>query len=83
MQSRILGSDPIKTLKEIAEEQRFKLEFTELEQCGNDLKTYLIAVSSGNQPITVLMGSAESKTQAKKAAADNFLEMLRLILNAK
>lgn len=82
-QPRLLGGDPIKLLKEISEEQKFKLDFTELDQGNNDSKTCLIAVSTGNKPITVLMGSAESKTQAKKVAAESFLDMLRSILISK
>lgn len=76
-------ADPMKVLKEIAEEQKFKLEFKELVDDRNaDKKSYLIAVSLGSQPLTVLFGSAESKTQARKNAAENFIEMLRLILSS-
>lgn len=82
-QPRLVSGDPIKLLKEISEEQKFKLDFTELDQGNNDSKTCLIAVSAGNKPITVLMGSAESKTQAKKVAAESFLDMLRSILISK
>jgi len=79
--SRMLPNDPFKLLKEISEEQKFKLEFTELVDNRNaDMKKYLIAISTGNQPLTVLMGSAGSKTQAKKNAAENFIEMLSLVL---
>ncbi|CAL8097361.1 unnamed protein product [Orchesella dallaii] len=81
--SALANTDSMKLLKEIAEEQKFKLDFTELDQGNKDMKTCLIAVSAGNQPLTVLMGSAVTKTQAKKNAAENFIEMLRLVLNAK
>lgn len=74
----------MKLLKEIAEEQNFKLEFSELLDPGNkDAKICLIGVSTGNQPITVLMGTADSKNQARKSVAVNFIEMLRLIVSSK
>ncbi|ODM97825.1 Interferon-inducible double-stranded RNA-dependent protein kinase activator A A [Orchesella cincta] len=79
----LLTMDCMKLLKEIAEEQKFKLDLQSWIKETEDMKTCLIAVSTGNQPLTVLMGSAVTKTQAKKIAAENFVEMLRLVLNAK
>lgn len=75
----------MKLLREIADEQKFKVEYLDIEkqsttagESEGDVAEFASIVSIGIEPIAIFLGTGGSKTQSRKSAAGKAVEFLKI-----
>jgi dsRNA-specific ribonuclease len=66
-------------LKDVAEEQKFKVEYFDVQKSDTD-ECFSCITSIGIEPVAIFHGRGGSKTQARKNAAERALEFLEIAI---
>lgn len=75
----MVNLDNAKLLRDVAEEQKFKVEYLDIEDADED-DQFSCVVSIGIEPVAIFLGRGGSKTQARKSAAVKAIEFLRIAI---